>query len=68
MAKKKISVQSNIRRGSDNHIVKGVLGVILSIIGLLLAFKTGTENTVFFIVYLILIIVGIVLVAKALSD
>ena len=62
------NTKKNESRNKDNKIIKGVLGVILSILGLLFAFKPGTDSTLLFVVYLILIVIGIVLVAKALSD
>lgn len=67
MVKKKKSSEY-IRSNDGNKITKGALGVILSIIGLLSAFKTGASNTLLFIIYLIIIVIGIILVAKALSD
>lgn len=67
MAKKKKSSEY-VRSNDNNKIIKGVLGVVLSIIGLLSAFKTGASNTLLFIIYLIVIVIGIILVAKALSD
>lgn len=51
----------------DNKITQGVIGFILSILGVLFAFKARTDNYLF-VVFLIMTIIGIVLVAKSLSD
>ena len=59
-------VKRNTR--DNNKVSMGVLGVILSILGLLFAFQTRTDNLLLFIIYLIIIIIGIILVSKALSD
>ena len=63
MADKKIKHIKN-----DNKVTQGVIGFILSILGLLFAFQKGTDNYLLFIIFLIMIIIGIILVAKALSD
>ncbi len=51
-----------------NKVPLGVIGAILSILGLLLAFQPGANNTLFFYIYLIMVIIGIILVSKALSN
>ena len=56
------------KRAGDNNLLKGVLGIILSIVGLLFAFKVGAENLLIFLLLLCIIIIGIILVAKAFSD
>lgn len=53
---------------SDNKITWGVIGFIISILGILFAFQIGTDSFLLFIVFLIIIIVGIILVAKSLSS
>ncbi len=52
----------------DNKVIQGVTGFILSVLGLLLAFQIGAESFLLFALFLVLIIIGIILVAKALSD
>jgi len=65
MADKRIKRSS---RKGDNKITQGVIGFILSVLGLLFAFQMGTNNYFLFVLFLIMIIIGIILVAKALSD
>lgn len=55
-------------RRSDNKVLQGVIGFIFSILGLLFAFQIGTDNYLLFAIFLIMVIIGIVLVAKALSE
>lgn len=55
-------------REDSGRTVQGVFGVILSVLGLLLAFQAGTDNLLLFILFLLMVIGGIVLVAKALGD
>ena len=62
--------QKRVKRNTieSNKIILGVLGFIISLIGLLLAFKTNVDNTTLFLIYLFMIIIGVVLVAKALGS
>jgi len=55
------------KNSNDEGLVAGVFGFLLSLMGLLLAFNLGTDNLYLFILFIIMIAVGIILVAKALS-
>ena len=67
MPRKKVT-KENIKKVENSKLISGVLGVILSIIGLLFAFQVGVSNLLLFILFLVMVIIGIILVAKALSD
>ena len=41
---------------------------MLSLLGVLFAFQIGTENTALFALFLLMVIIGIILVAKAVSE
>ena len=65
MTKRKLQKKS-IRK--DRKLEEGVIGVILSVIGLLFSFNIGIDNFLLFVLFLLMIIVGIILVAHAVSD
>ena len=56
------------KKKNQNKVIHGVIGVILSVLGLLLAFREKGGDLLPFLIFLAMIIGGIVLVAKALSD
>lgn len=61
--------RTGIKVANDgNKIVLGVFGFILSILGLLFSFQVGTDNILLYALFLIMVVVGIILVAKSLSD
>lgn len=64
--KTKSKTRGSIRR--DNKNTQGIIGVILSIIGVLSAFQYGTDNLPLYFLFLFMVIGGIYLVAKSLSD
>lgn len=62
-----VKKEPNIKK-KDNKIIQGVIGFMLSLLGVLFAFQIGTENTLLFAIFLLMIIIGIILVAKAVSE
>lgn len=66
MALVNISKRKNSQK--DNDVLLGVSGFILSLIGLLLALNFGTENLFFYLVFIVMIIIGIIMVARSLSN
>jgi hypothetical protein len=51
----------------NNKISLGALGVIISVIGLILAFRIET-STIWFFISLAMVVGGIILVAKSFND
>lgn len=52
----------------ENKWIVGGLGFALSVCGVISAFKIGVEEVWLFLVFLIVIILGIVIVTKMLSN
>ena len=68
MVKKKNKPISKSSKRKDFKNSQGVLGVILSILGVLLAFQYGTNDLKLYLLFLAMVIIGILLVTKSLSD
>ena len=51
----------------NNRIIFGVIGVILAVLGVLFSFRV-TNNNILYTITIIMIILGIILVAKSLTE
>ena len=60
--------KSHKEKKINNRIVFGTIGVLISILGLFFAITIRTSDILISLIFLIMVIFGVILVAKALSD